>query len=343
MPLTNLRTTPSELAIFYTELGKLFSQTDLSLVECLDILQPGIENAALYKSVGQLRSLAGEGYSLAECFDKTPQIGNKIIVRLLENTQSRTETHSILSALADALAQTEAMREIKEKIFFWPFAYLVIAMIVVATLSIWVLPSIAMFYETMRTPLPLATQSLMLMNWESMLAVIVLIAILYVFYRQPGSLVRKAFDGAMLRLPLLGRLNKKIAVNQYLHMLSTLLLRKIPVADALVFAAESVDNKVLAHAFIKAAATPGRDLHETLRANPMIPKRFITAIAVGEKTQSMDEVFRFSVESYGDALINDMQRYQDSLELVLKIAIGIVFGHIAIAVYLPIFKMGAAI
>ncbi|CAN5492388.1 type 4 pilus assembly protein PilG [soil metagenome] len=342
MPLTSLRSTPSELAIFYAELGKLLL-TDLSLSECLEILQPGVENPGLQKQVAQLQVLAREGNTLAQGLDKTPGIANRIIVRLLESTASRAEASAVLLALADELVQTDSMREIKERVFFWPIVYLVIAMVSLSCLSVFVLPALAEFYESMRAPLPLVTQSLMLLSWQALLTGALLLGLVLALYRKPVLSVRRAIDGLLLRLPIWGGLSRKIGVNQYLRTLSSLLLRKIPFAEALVLAAESVDNQALAHSLLRHAAPQGRGLLETLRDNPLIPARFTTAMVVAEKTRTVDDVLRFSIASCGDAMINDMQRYQDSLELVLKIAIGILFGHIAIGMYLPIFKMGAAI
>jgi type IV pilus assembly protein PilC len=342
VPLTSLRTAPSELAIFYSELGKLLV-AGLPLAECFEILQQGIESDQFQKSIIQLRELANEGNSLAECFAKTPQIANQIIVRLLENSPSNLEINSILQALAEELAQTDAIREVKERVYFWPVVYLAVAAVVAAVLSIFVMPSIASFYDSMHATLPVPTQVLLMMGWEVTVVCGVLIASLIWLYKRPSSRIRVLIDAGILHLPLMGGLSRKIAITQYLRMLSSLLLRKIPYAEAIVLAAESVDNQALAAQLAKAAATPGNDLLSALRVNPLIPKRFITAIEVGEKTQSMDDVLRFSVASYGDALINDMQRYQDSMELILKIVIGVAVAHIALAVYLPIFKMGSAI
>jgi type IV pilus assembly protein PilC len=330
----------SELAQFYQQLASLW-RARVPLVECFDLLKQDTESARLAGAIADLRRWAQEGAALSTCLARSALNIGEAANRLLSDAQTPEDTHAALMALADEQEHLALVGSIKRKLFFWPMVYLSFAGFFMVVLSVFVLPAFQSVYDGFDVAPPLPTQIMLSMGPYTLLSVVGLALFWYVLYRSKWPFALATTDNALDRIPVLGTMRKRIAVHQYIRMLSMLLLRKIPMESALVLAANSVDSEGIAEAFRQAKINEGHGLLEHLRAMDLVPKRFIKLIDIAERTQTMDEALRGAADSYGNAMIDDMLRYQDKIELLFKLVIGVFFALIAAAVYLPIFHMGA--
>lgn len=340
MPIIHSRIAPLDLARLYQQLAALLL-TGMPLAECFEILRQDIDSPQLAKVVDELHLAAREGLSLSECFAKSTLRTKDIVTRLLIGAQTRQEMHVILMALGDEQDQLALITKVKRKLFFWPFVYLFFAAGFMVVLTIFVLPAFSDFYSGVNVALPIPTQIIL---WFGPYVLLLLIALgvgWYGLYRARFPLVCNITDSVVVRLPIIGALNKRVAVSQYIRTLCFYLLRNIPPHEALVLAARSVDNSAIGRALMHDTRNQDRSLLENLRATALMPKRFIKAIMIAERTNTVEEVLRYNIDVYSGAMVDDMLLYQDSVELFFKIAVGALFALIAIGVYLPIFKMGA--
>lgn len=148
-------------------------------------------------------------------------------------------------------------------------------------------------------------------------------------------------DRTLARIPVLNTVRNKIAVHQFIRILSLLLLRKIPEEEALSLAANSMDSQYIAQALKRERPSNNDGFLDRLRTIDLMPKHYIKLIDIAQRTQTMDEALREAVDTHGNAMVDEMLLYQDKIELLYKLGIGFVFALIATSVYLPIFKMGA--
>ena len=340
MRVKHIKIAPLDLARLYQQLADLLL-TGLPLAECFDILRQDIDSLQLVKILDELHLAAQNGLSLSACFAKSALPTSDSVSRFLINASTRQEMHFVLMALADEQDQCALIAKVKQKLFFWPLVYLVFAGVFLVILTSFVLPGFREFYSGFNVPLPLPTRIMLLFEPYAISVAFALFIGWYGLYKAKLSFVRRVTDSVVVRMPIIGTFNKRIAVSQYIRTLSLFLLMKTPVQDALELAARSVDNSAIARALMRDTTNPNRSLLDNLRASSLVPKRYIQAIMIAERTDTMEPVLRYSIDTYSATHVDDILRYQDSIELFSKIAVGTVFALIALAVYLPIFKMGS--
>ncbi len=331
---------PLALAQFFTNLADML-RAGMSLAECFDILAQDLEDARLAEVAAQLKRSAQTGLSLPACFAESELNGNELGKSLWNDANTPEEIYQLLMAMADEQAHLALIESVRRKLWFWPLAYLSFAGLFMVILLVFVLPGFQSFYDGFDVALPMPTRMVLLLGPYALLlsVILVLLGSGLLKVKHPRVLVWK--DNVMKFVPVFGELRAKIAVHQYLRMLSLLLLRSIPVEKALTLAANSLDNLSIAQALKQVQSNRNLGLPETLRGINLVPKRFVKLIDIAERTHTLDTALRGAVDTYGNAMIDDMLHYQDKIELLFKMVIGIVFALIAIAVYLPIFRMGA--
>ena len=342
MQANRMRIAPLDLARLYQQLADLLL-AGLPLTECFDILRQDIESPQLASVVNKLYSAAQQGLSLSECFAKSALPTRDVVCRLLDDVQTHQEMHSILMALADEQDQLALITKVKRKLLFWPLVYLFFAGFFMVLISIFVLPEFQDFYSGVNASLPMLTQIMLLFGPYVVFLLLGLVAGWYILYKVELPLAQTITDHILVRIPILGELSKRIAVSQYIRALCLFLLRKVPPQEALVLAAQSVDNTKIARDLMRDTTNPTLSLLENLRASVLVPKHFIKAIMIAERTNTAEGVLRYTIDAQSAAMVDDMMLFQDDIELFSKIAVGILFALIAVAVYLPIFKMGAVI
>ena len=332
--------TPIEWAQFFANLADMV-RVGIPLTECFNVLAQDIEDTYLARVIAQLQSSALAGLSLPDCFAKSELPGNEFGRSLWNDANTPEAMYLVLMAMADEQTHLALIESVKRKLWFWPLAYLSLAGLFMVILLAFVLPGFQSFYAGFDVALPLPTRMVLLLGPYALLFSVILILLGSGLLRvkHPRVLILK--DSILKLIPVLGALRTKIAVHQYHRMLSLLLLRKIPAEKALTLAANSLDNQRIAQALRQVSVGANHGLLASLRAINLVPKQFVKLIDIAERTQTLDAALRSAVDTYGNAMIDDLLHYQDRIELLFKIIIGIVFALIAIAVYLPIFRMGA--
>ena len=75
----------------------------------------------------------------------------------------------------------------------------------------------------------------------------------------------------------------------------------------------------------------------------LFPNMVIQMIAVGEESGSLDEMSSKVADFYEDDVDNAVDGLSSLLEPLIMAILGVLVGGLVVAMYLPIFKMGAVI
>jgi type IV pilus assembly protein PilC len=152
---------------------------------------------------------------------------------------------------------------------------------------------------------------------------------------------RYYFDKALLKLPIIGSLLRKIAVGRFTRTLGTLITSGVPILEGLAITARTSGNAVLEEALMKVrkAIEEGRTIVDPLRECGVFPNMVTQMIGVGEATGAMDNMLQKIADFYEeevDAATKDMLAM---LEPAIIGLLGITVGGIVISLYMPLFAM----
>ncbi len=231
----------------------------------------------------------------------------------------------------------------------YPIVTMVIAVIVIAIIMVFVIPVFEEMFEGMGGALPLPTQIVVNMsrfikgNILYIIAAIVFIIVVFKrFYKTDKGQV--LIDSLSLKLPVMGMLLRKGAVAKFTRTMSTMLNSGVSILDALDIVAKTAGNRIIEAAIydVRSGITEGRTMADPLSESGVFPSMVCQMISVGESTGALDEMLEKIADFYDDEVDQAVENMTALIEPFMLVFLGIVIGGLVVAMYLPIFKMAAA-
>jgi len=154
-----------------------------------------------------------------------------------------------------------------------------------------------------------------------------------------------AIDRVRLGLPLAGEIWLKYQVAIFSRTLSTLLSGGLPLVQALETAGSSVESKLLSNAVLQSVqkVREGRPLSRSLEETKRFPELAVEMIEVGESTGALPAMLTSIAEFLEEDVQTALSAALSLIEPVILIVMGVVVATVLIALYLPIFSLGAQV
>jgi type IV pilus assembly protein PilC len=152
---------------------------------------------------------------------------------------------------------------------------------------------------------------------------------------------RLAFDGLLLKLPVLGPVLRKVVVARFTRTMGTLLASGVPILDALEICGKTAGNTVVQNGIMYARAqiSEGKDMATPLMETALMPPMVVQMIGVGEQTGALDAMLSKIADFYEEEVDVAVASMTSLIEPVMMVFLGAVIGGMVIAMYLPIFEM----
>ncbi len=337
-----------DVVIFTRQLATMID-AGLPLVQCLDILGNQTENKTLAKTIVQVRTDVESGSTFAEALRKHPKAFDNLYVNMVAAGEAGGILDTILQRLA---AYMEKFAKIKKQIksaMIYPSVIMFVAVAVVALLLVVVVPMLATMFAEAGQALPLPTRivvatSNFLKGWGGLSLLIAIIGA-FVGIKQWRKTEKglKVTDALALKLPIVGDLIRKVSVAKFTRTLGTLLTSGVPILEGLMIVARTAGNKIVEEAILttRTSVSEGKTLAEPLTKFKVFPAMVTQMIAVGEATGALDNMLTKIADFYDDEVDAAVATLTSMLEPILMIFLGTTVGFVIIAMYMPIFQMGA--
>jgi len=248
-----------------------------------------------------------------------------------------------LSRLADHLEEQARTRNRVRSALTYPLLMAVVAALVVVFLLTFVVPKIVGIFSHLGHALPLPTRLLIAVTdvlaagWWALL-LLAAAAVLGSRRYLATERGKKARDGFLLRMPLVGRLAHLSALSRFARTLSTLISGGIPVDRALRIVAPVVGNTVITERIVASAdrVVEGATLSESLRPHPEIPPTLVQMVAVGEESGALADLLYRAADAMDEETNARLSRLLSLLEPLIILVMGTVVAFIVVAVLLPL-------
>jgi type IV pilus assembly protein PilC len=338
--------TDKDIVIFTRQFATMID-AGLPLVQALEILSTQVENKFLAKTLGTIKSDVESGSTYADALKKHP----KVFTDLYANMVAAGEAGGILDTILNRLAAyIEKSMKLKKKVkgaMTYPIVVTTIAVLVIAIIMIFVVPTFSKMFATLGGTLPLPTLLIIkvsnfLAGIGGLLSFLTIVALIVAFGQirktEKGRIVT---DRIFLRLPIFGILLRKVAVAKFTRTLSTLISSGVPILDGLEITAKTAGNKIVEQAVmdVRSAVSEGKTLAEPLMKSKVFPPMVTHMIAVGESTGALDAMLSKIADFYDDEVDNAVSNLTAMMEPMLMVFLGGSVGFIVVAMYLPIFKL----
>jgi len=138
---------------------------------------------------------------------------------------------------------------------------------------------------------------------------------------------------------------RKAAIARFARTLSTMFSAGVPLVEALQSVAGATGNIIYENAVmsIRDEVSTGQRLQRAMENTDLFPNMVIQMIAVGEESGSLDEMSSKVADFYEEDVDNAVDNMSSLLEPIIMAILGVLVGGLVIAMYLPIFKMGAVV
>ena len=339
-----------DIALFTRQLATMM-KSGVPLLQTFDIVGRGHDNPSVGKLLMDIKSDVETGSSLSQAFRKFPLHFDALYCNLV----AAGEQAGILETLLDRLATyKEKMLAIKSKIksaLFYPIAVIIVAFIITAVIMIFVIPAFKNVFTSFGADLPTPTLMVIAMSdffvayWWAIFGSIGggLFAFFYTWKR--SEKMQFMMDRFFLRLPLFGPIIRKAVMARWTRTLATMFAAGVPLVESLDSVGGAAGNYVYKQGTkqIQGEVATGTTLTSAMQNTSLFPNMVTQMVAIGEESGSLDAMLG-KVADFFEAEVDDAVEALSSLmEPIIMVVLGTLIGGMVIAMYLPIFKLGAVV
>jgi type IV pilus assembly protein PilC len=342
--------TSGDISIFSRQLATMLG-AGIPLVQAFEIVGNGHENAAMQKLILSVKGDVEGGSSLAESLAKQPLYFDDLFVNLVEAGEQAGALESLLDKIATYKEKTEAIKKKIKKALTYPAAVLVVAFVVTTILLIFVIPSFVDLFKGFGADLPTFTRAVIDLSLFVRTKGVFLVAIFggivatFLYFKKRSRPFRHFLDRMMLKAPIIGPILQKASIARYARTLSTMFAAGVPLVEALESVAGATGNIVYETGVLEMRdeVATGQRLQQAMENTDLFPNMVIQMIAVGEESGSLDEMSS-KVADFFEADVDDaVDNLSSLLEPMIMAILGVLVGGLVVAMYLPIFKLGAVV
>ncbi|HEY6897733.1 MAG TPA: type II secretion system F family protein [Rhodocyclaceae bacterium] len=339
-----------DIALFTRQLATMM-KAGVPLLQSFDIVGKGNSNAAVAKLLFDIKTDVETGSSLNQAFRKYPLYFDALFCNLVQ----AGEQAGILESLLDRLATyKEKILGIKKKIkgaLFYPISVLVVAFIVVAVIMIFVIPQFKSVFAGFGTELPgptlvvVAISEAFVAYWWAIFGGIGGFFYGFMELWKRSTAMQIFMDRLSLKLPVFGDLLVKSAIARWTRTLSTMFAAGVSLVEALESVGGAAGNYVYKTATkqIQGEVSTGSSLTSAMQNSNVFPSMVIQMVAIGEESGQLDSMLSKVADFFEEEVDNAVEALSSLMEPMIMVVLGGLIGGIIIAMYLPIFKLGAAV
>ena len=340
----------ADIAIFSRQLATMLA-AGIPLVQAFEIVGNGHDNPAMQKLIMAIKQDVEGGSALAEAISKHPLHFDDLFVNLVEAGEQAGALETLLDKIATYKEKTEAIKKKIKKALTYPAAVLGVAVIVTTILLIFVIPEFESLFQGFGADLPAFTRMVIGISefvrdkgWALLIVIIGAVSAYIYMYKRSRKL-REFQDRLMLKAPIVGQILVKAAIARFARTLSTMFNAGVPLVEALESVAGATGNIVyeIGVLEIRDEVSTGQRLQRAMSNTNLFPNMVIQMIAVGEESGSLDEMSSKVADFYEEDVDNAVDNMSSLLEPLIMGILGVLVGGLVIAMYLPIFKMGAVV
>ena len=342
--------TPSDVAMFSRQIATMM-KAGVPLVQSFDIIATGNDNPKVQDLLLSIKTDIESGQTMADSLRKHPKEFDDLFCDLVDAGEQSGSLEGMLDRIALYKEKTEALKSKIKKALNYPIAVVLIAVIVTSILLIKVVPTFQEIFQGFGAELPAFTlfvigiSEFMVAYWWMFLLGSIAAGFTYKTMLAKSKPMRDRQDKVLLRAPVIGEILHKAAIARFTRTLSTTFAAGVPLVDALDSAAGASGNALYRDAIIqiKNDVTTGMQMNMAMQSTGVFPNMVVQMIAIGEESGSIDAMLSKVADIYEQQVDDAVDGLSALLEPLIMSVLGVLVGGLIIAMYLPIFQLGAVV
>ena len=343
---------PKEILIFCKQFATML-RAGLPVLNTLNMLIEQTKAPGMKKIITSIRKDLEAGNALSKCFEKHPKVFDTVVVNLIKAGEASGKLDTFLQKIVISLEKREKIKSQIKSALFYPGVLFSVAILVTIFMLMKVVPVFAKMYEGMGVPVPGSTAAIMAASdflrsatgGGLTLVIIILFIVSLRYLIKTQYKVRKAWHQLVLKLPIFGNLILKSILAKVALVMGNLSQAGVDLLESIDIAKSVTTNTVVIEALenIKKGVFSGETLTKLFNKEKIFPTTFSQLISVGEQTGSLDEMFGSVASYYEEEFDTAVANLASLIEPIMIVFMGITIGGLMLAMYAPIFNVGAII
>jgi type IV pilus assembly protein PilC len=344
------RITAKDIAIFSRQIATMM-KSGVPLVQSLEIIGNGQKNLRMKNLVEAVRVDIEGGSSIYESMSKHPVYFDELYRNLVRAGESAGVLETVLDTIATYKENTEALKGKIKKALFYPAMVIAVAILVSSIMLVFVVPQFEDVFKNFGAELPAFTQLIVQFSrfmvswwWLMLIATIgTIVGFVFAYKRSPGF--QHFLDKVVLKIPVIGAIMHNSAVARFSRTLATTFKAGVPLVEALESVAGATGNSVYEKAVwrIRDDVSVGYPVNMAMKQVNLFPHMVVQMAAIGEEAGALDTMLFKVAEFYEQEVNNAVDALASLLEPMIMVIIGVMVGSMVVGMYLPIFKLAAAV
>ncbi|MGS1320564.1 type II secretory pathway protein [Stenotrophomonas maltophilia] len=339
-----------DIAFFSRQMATMM-KSGVPIVSALEIIGSGHKNPRMKKMVDGIRADIEGGSSLNEAISRHPVQFDELYRNLVRAGESAGVLETVLDTIASYKENIEALKGKIKKALFYPAMVLVVAFLVSTVLLVWVVPQFEEVFKSFGADLPAFTQmvvnlSRFMVSWWWLMAIVMIgsVVAIAMAYRRSEKM-QHTVDRLVLKVPVIGQIMHNSAIARFSRTTAVTFKAGVPLVEALGIVAGATGNKVYGEAVLRMRddVSVGYPVNMAMKQLNLFPHMVIQMTGIGEEAGALDAMLFKVAEYYEQEVNNAVDALSSLLEPMIMVFIGTIVGGLVIAMYLPIFKLGAVV
>jgi len=342
-----------EILIFCKQFATML-RAGLPVLNTLEMLEGQTSRPPMKKVIATIKKDLESGNALSKCFEKHTKIFDTVVVNLIKAGEASGKLDTFLQKIVINLEKREKIKSQIKSALFYPGVLFSVAILVTVFMLMNVVPTFVNMYEGMgmADDLPTPTAVIMAMSEfvrssSGFFLLVFIISLVFglKFLIRKNYEVRKNWHRLVMKLPIFGNLIQKSILAKVSLVLGNLNQAGVDLIESIDIAKSVTDNVIVVEALenIKKGVFSGESLTDLFNKEKIFPPTFSQLISVGEQTGSLDEMFGSIAIYYEEEFDVAVANLASLIEPIMIVFMGITIGGLMLAMYAPIFNVGAII
>lgn len=342
--------TEKDITLFTRQLATMM-KAGVPLLQSFDIVAKGHANPAVSKLLQDIRGDVETGTSLNQAFRKFPLYFDALFCNLVGAGEQAGILEDLLTRLAIYKEKTLAIKGKIKSALFYPISILVVAFVVTAVIMIWVVPAFKEVFTSFGADLPgptifvMSLSDFFVANWYLIFGG--LFASIYFFFQswKRSRKVQRFMDVTLLKAPIFGEVIRKATIARWTRTLATMFAAGVPLVESLDSVGGASGNAVYLEATkkIQTEVSTGTSLTVAMQNANVFPNMVTQMVSIGEESGSLDQMLGKVADFYEAEVDEAVESLSSLMEPLIMVILGVLIGGLVVAMYLPIFKLGAVV
>ena len=340
--------TDKDISLFTRQLATMM-KAGVPLLQSFDIVGKGHANPSVSKLVMELRSDIETGTSLNNAFRKFPLYFDPLFCNLVGAGEQAGILEDLLTRLAIYKEKTLAIKAKIKSAMFYPVSILAVAFVVTAVIMIFVVPAFKEVFKSFGADLPAPTIFVMGISdffvkyWYAIFGLI--FGSIYLFFHmwRRSLNMQRFMDRLLLQVPIFGPVVRKATIARWTRTLSTMFAAGVPLVEALDSVGGAAGNAVYLDATrkIQSEVSSGTSLTAAMQNAEVFPNMVTQMVSIGEESGALDGMLSKVADFFEDEVDEAVASLSSLMEPLIMVILGVIIGGLVVAMYLPIFNLGA--